>query len=205
MKGLCLNCLNLVKFAGSSLSLAIAVFVIGCSSTSEGVRSTSRGELKSANTGSVDAKSSAVEQEAAYIVEVEFKAQSSRLGDHAQKKIDALYKTVSKPELLKSAKIIAWADEESLANKERKLSFSGTELAKKRAESIQSFLKTKNSKLEFELYNMAKRPGTFSEFVESADARIKKSLERAGISTTEERSTPKARRVIVMLLMGEGL
>lgn len=183
--------------------LVLTSFLVGCSSTPKDVGNAAQGEGKPANTASIEAKQLAAEQEAAYVVEIEFKAKSSKLGHGAREKIDALYKTVSRPERLKGAKIISWADDEYPSKKERKLSYNSTELAKKRGEAVQNFLNKRSPNMEFELYNMAKRPGTFSEFVGSADARIKDSLERAGISTTAEKATPKARKTIVMLLMGE--
>ncbi len=187
----------------ATLPLASAALMTACSSSPKDVGNAAQGEGKPANTASIEAKQLAAEQEAAYVVEIEFSKKSSKLSAASREKIEALYKTVARPERLKGVKVIAWADDEYPSKKERKLSFNSTELAKSRAEAVQNFLKKRNTNLEFELYNMAKRPGTFSEFVGTADARIKDSLERAGISTTAEKSTPKARKTIVMLLMGE--
>ena len=181
-----------------------ALALTACSSTPKEVGNVARGEPKPTTTASIEAKQVAAEQEAAFVVEIEFSAKSAKLGAAARAKVDALYKTVATPDRLKSVKVISWADDEYPSKRERKLKREEMDLAKRRGEAVQNYLKSRNGKLEFELYNMAQRPGTFSEFVGSADARIKNSLERAGVSTTEEKSTSKARKVIVMLLMSEG-
>ncbi len=190
----------MTKFATFSV---LTLVLASCSSTPKEVGNAARGEAKPTTTASIEAKQIAAEQEAAYVVEIEFAPKSAVLGPSARSKVEALYKTVSRPQHLKGVKVISWADDEYPSKRERKLNRVGMDLAKRRGEAVQNFLKMRNSNLEFELYNMAQRPGTFSEFVGTADARIKNSLERAGVSTTEEKITSKARKVIVMLLMGE--
>ena len=194
----------MIRFMTSAMMIAaFSLLACACSSTPKEVGNIARGEPKSTTTASIEAKRLAAEQEAAYVVEIEFSKDSAVLGSAARAKVDALYKTVSAPNRLKAVKVISWADEEYPLKRERKLKGAEMDLAKRRGEAVQNFLKKRNSNLEFELYNMAQRPGTFSEFVGTADARIKNSLERAGVSTTDEKSTSKARKVIVMLLMSE--
>lgn len=186
--------------------IAIALIVVsisGCKSAPGAVGNVAQGEPKPTTVASIEAKQVAAEQEAAYVVEIEFEKKSAKLGADAQLKIETLMKNVAQPQRLKSAKIISWADREYPSKDEKRLGYDQTNLAKLRGEAVQDFLKQRNAKLDFELYNMARRPGTFGEFMGSADARIKDSLERAGISTTEEKSTSRARKTIVMLLLDE--
>lgn len=179
-------------------AIAFAMLVTACSSAPKEVGNVARGEPKPTTVASIEAKQVAAEQEAAYVTEIDFAKNSARLTSAARSKIESLYK-MADPSRLKSVKVIAWADQEYPKEPEKKLGFGDRELAKHRGEAVQNLIKEKNPKLDLELYNMAQRPGTFSEFVGSADARIKKSLEHAG------QSTSKARKVIVMLLLDEKL
>ncbi|CAN5653586.1 hypothetical protein BH10BDE1_BH10BDE1_26550 [soil metagenome] len=185
------------------ISLATLLLLTACASTPEKVGNVAHGEAKPTTVASIEAKQVAAEQQAAYVVEVEFAHKSSSLSVEAKKKMAAFYENIAEPMNLKVAKVISWSDEEYPAKSSSRLNQKQIGLAKQRAENIETFLKAKNSGLQFELYNMAKRAGSFAEFVGGADARIKDSLERAGISTTNEKATSKARKAIVMLVLKE--
>ncbi len=190
--------------------------ILSCSSTPEQVGNEARGEPKSTTVASIEAKQVAAEQQAPFVVEVEFNKRSNALGPSARARVHALLKSMPAPERLKSVKIVAWGDEEYPSASKRKLSQEQTDLAKRRGESIENFLKEKNTELKVQHYNMAKRPGKISDFFGTDDARIKESLERAGVSTTDgntvnsSTSRPagkpnsKARKAILMLVLEEG-
>ena len=179
-------------------AIVLAMFLAGCSSTPAEVGNVAHGEPKPTTVASIEAKQVAAEQEAPYVVEIIFERNSADLDKAARAKMTAMYKSVPKPELLKSVKVISWADAEYPPKDVKRLTDRQKKLADRRGEAIREFIKTENGKLKFQLYNMAERPGKFGEFVGNSDARIKDSLERAGSTAS------KARKAIVMFIMEEG-
>lgn len=183
----------------SVIVIVMALLEAGCSSTPEEVGNVAKGEPKPTTVASIEAKQVAAEQEAAYVVEIEFPGKSAKIGPAAKDKVEALYKTVPEPERLKAAKIISWGDREYPTTEQKKLSEGDIDLAKKRGEAVQRILKERNAKLEIDLYNMAQRPGAFSKLIGREEARIKESLERA----VGDSSQAKARKTIVLLVLDE--
>lgn len=196
--------------------LVLTSAILGCSSSPERVGNEARGEPKSTTVASIEAKQVAAEQEAPFVVEVEFDKRSDKLSQSARAKMQTLLKSMAAPGRLKGVKIVAWGDEEYPSESKKKLSKEQSDLAKRRGDSIESFLKEKNGNIEFQHFNMAKRPGKVSDFFGTEDARIKESLERAGVSTTDEKQankaasepkskpSSKARKAILMLVLEEG-
>lgn len=184
------------------LILAVPAIVLamsaGCSSTPLEVGNVAHGEPKPTTVASIEAKQVAAEQEAPYVVEIEFRRGSSDASEAARAKVRSLYKSLAKPELLKSVKVISWADAEYPEKSVKRLTDKQKKLADRRGETIREILEAEKADLKFELYNMAVRPGKFGEFIGNSDARIKESLERAGTTTS------KARKAIVMFVMEEG-
>lgn len=193
-----------LRSASALSALTVALLATACSSTPEQVGNVAHGEPKPTTVASIEAKQVAAEQEAAYVVEVLFAKNSAKVSPEAAAKIEAMFKNVPDQKRVKGVKIISWADDEYPSTGDKKLSSTQVDLAKERLESVQRIVKDRHAGLQFELVNMAKRPGPFSKLVGTEDARIKESLERAGVSTTEDKAASKARKAIILLVMKEG-
>ncbi|MGZ5279186.1 MAG: hypothetical protein ACXWC9_04545 [Pseudobdellovibrionaceae bacterium] len=154
---------------------------------------------------SIEAKQLAAEQEAPFVTEVTFKKGSSVLTPDAKQRLETLFKRVQSDQTVEEVKVITWADEEYPAASTKSLSKGQKEVAEDRNKELKRYLNNKNSDLKVSAYNMAERPSAFTNFLGTSDSRIKKSLESAGIPTTEakNKATAKASKAIVMLIMKE--
>jgi hypothetical protein len=179
------------------LAAGAVIAISRCSSTPEDVGNTARGEAKPTTVASIEAKQVAAEQEAPYVVEVGFDRLRSDLKADAREKVSSLYKSVATPDRIKLAQIITWADHEYPSESKKKLGKDQRELAKRRGETLEKYLKEQNPDLKVKLFNMAERPGKIADLLGSEDARVKESLERTGAAA-------KARRAIVLIVMKEG-
>ena len=102
-------------------------------------------------------------------------------------------------------KIITWADQEYPSAVKNKLSLEQQDLAKKRNEKIKTYFKKihPDTADNIELISMAQRPSYMTNLLSSEDARIKRSLESAGIPDSESKAKKgtKASRSIVLILV----
>lgn len=175
-----------------------------CSSTPTDVKNTAHGEQKPASQASIEAKQVAAEQEAPYVTEISFKKGSKDLTKASQEKIEALMKRASQDKEVKTVKVVSWADQEYPGDEKKTLPKDQKELAKNRNEEIKNFLERAKSDLKVETYSMAERPSALNDFLGTDGARIKESLEKTGIATTDKQNamtTSKASKAMVMLVL----
>lgn len=184
------------------------VVLCGCSSTPEAVGNQAQGESQPTTQASIQAKQIAAEQEALYVVEFRFAKADVDLNGDAKKKLDRVLSEFKNSKQPREVKVVSWADAEYPAKADRKLSKAAQELADRRAEAVAAYLAPQLPKVDVERHNMAVRSGAFADLLRTGDARIKNSLERAGIATTEtvrgeseSSSAPKAGRCIVMFVL----
>jgi len=184
------------------LALPLAILAISCSSTPKEVATQTPPYVPQT---SIEAKQVAAEQEAPFVTEVTFKKGSSELTTDAKQRLETLLKRVQGDQSIEEVKVITWADEEYPAASKKSLSKGQKEVAEDRNKELKRYLNDKDSKMKVSAYNMAERPSAFTNFLGTSDARIKKSLETAGIPTTESqnKATAKASKAIVMLIMKE--
>ncbi|MEZ0391507.1 MAG: hypothetical protein ACAH59_04780 [Pseudobdellovibrionaceae bacterium] len=182
--------------------LPLAIAISACSSKPAAVDNQSMGEAKPTE-ASMEAKQVAAEQEAAFVTEISFAKGSSTLGKEAKSKLSKLFDKVSEGQDIQSAKVITWADENYPSDSKKSLSQSQQDLVKKRNDAIKDFISKEDKDLDLDFFNMAERPGSASEFFGLPDARIKKSLEDAGIPTTDDQGKGKNRisKSMVMLVI----
>ncbi|MEN0059778.1 MAG: hypothetical protein AAGB31_13140 [Bdellovibrio sp.] len=182
-------------FAKKSLILIFAALGIGACS--------SKDKISKSDTGSsMEAKQVAIEEEAAHVVEFDFKKGSSHLTPAAKSDIKKLISNARSQGAIKEIKVITWGDSEYPSVHTRKLASGDVKLVQERNKSIQKYINTQDKKYDVELYSMAERPGLIQEMLNTSDARIKKSLETAGVPTTDTavKTPSKASKSIVMVI-----
>ncbi|MFA6239065.1 MAG: hypothetical protein WC635_17130 [Bacteriovorax sp.] len=155
-------------------------------------------------TPSQEAKQLASEQDTNLVTEFDFKKGSEELTPASKQQLRDLSKKAMAKGKIELIRVITWADEEYPTASQRKLSREQLDLAKNRNEEIKKFLnEISGEKIEgdIQLISMAQRPGFFKDLLSSDDAKIKKSLETAGIPTTEggTRKGAKSSRSIVLI------
>jgi hypothetical protein len=100
-------------------------------------------------------------------------------------------------------KVISWADAEYPSINTKKLSAEERKVADQRNGAIKSYIDQQKTHINVNTYSMAERPNALKEFIGTSEAHVKKSLEQAGIPTTQ--TSPefpsKASKAIVMVIM----
>jgi len=150
---------------------------------------------------SAEAQRVAAAEDAAQVAELSFPKGSAQLSETAKQDLRRLIDE-AKGKDVKEVKVISWGDEEYPSKSEKKLSSSERDLVKKRNEAIKDYVKTYHRGLDVDTYSMAERPGALKELFNTSDARLKKSLETAGIPTTGSPSTApsKASKSVIMVI-----
>lgn len=181
-----------------TLTLFLPLLLIACASHKAEENKTASESAQP----SQEARFAANQNNAAYVAEVVFAKGSSRLSPAARKNIRDLMGKIKTGDV-KEIKVVAWSDEEYPSVHTRKLSDREKNLARDRAENIKSKLEAGSAKIE--ILNMAERPGALGSLLQSDDARIKKSLEIAGIPNTDTavKAPSKAGHGIVMVILQE--
>lgn len=152
---------------------------------------------------SIEAKQLAAESEASDVVEVEFNKGQTQLSVDAQKRIDALIAKANTKGKIDEIKVLVWADREYPSVHTEELSKDQRKLADKRGKEIKNHLKTIADSSDVDVHSMAERPGLLAEWMGTTDARLKRSLEVAGVPNTDTsvKAPAKASRAIVMVLL----
>lgn len=180
------------KIVGIS-SLAIAALIVGCSSSAK---------KEATNTTSIESKQVAMEQEASYVTEFSFNKGSAALTGTAKDEMRRMINQAKEKGEIKELKVITWGDSEYPSTNTKKLSSAEIDLVKKRNKAISDYAKTVIEGIDVDTHSMAERPGALKELFNTSDAQIKKSLETAGIPTTDTavKVPSKASKSIVMVI-----
>lgn len=139
-------------------------------------------------------------EDAAVVTEFKFQKGSSRLDETAKADLRRIINEAERKGELKELKVVTWADMEYPSSSDKKLSKAQVDLVKKRNESIKEFVKSYDSKIDVDSYSMAERPNKVEEIFKTSDARIKKSLEDAGIphSDSDWKHPSRASKSVIM-------
>ena len=156
-----------------------------------------------APTSSIEAKQLAAEQEASYVTELNFSKGKSQLNADAHTRLSKIVNQARAHGTIEDVKVISWADSEYPSVNTGKLSSNQRKLAESRNEEIKRFLKNLERDVKVTTYNMAERPGSVATMLGTSNAKIKKSLEVAGIPNTDTtvKLPAKASRAIVMVML----
>ncbi|MFM6928779.1 MAG: hypothetical protein ACKOX6_09950, partial [Bdellovibrio sp.] len=148
------------------------------------------------------AQQTAQKEDASYVTEFSFKKGSAVLTENAKSDLRRVISDAKQNSKIKEVKVITWSDSEYPSSRTKKLSSSERDLVKKRNDAIRDYMKSYSNRLDVDTYSMAERPGVLQEMFNTSDARIKKSMQDAGIATTESpyRSAPKSSKSVVMVV-----
>jgi outer membrane protein OmpA-like peptidoglycan-associated protein len=161
------------------------------------------------NTPSMEAKQLANEQETSLVTEFNFKKGKETLSLNSKKKLEEISKKALKKGKIEMIKVITWADQEYPSVKRKNLSSDQISLVQNRNTEIKNYLEklipSDNVTGSIELISMAERPTFMKKLISADDARIKRSLESAGIPTTDgiAKKGYKSSRSIVLILLKE--
>ena len=125
---------------------------------------------------------------AANLGEVEFVAGSDQITDQGRAEIRNVIDEARQKGELDYVNVLAWSDQEYPAAKTSQ-SKAEVSLAKRRIEHLQAFLKNELKIKNVSGFNMAERPGKFKEFLNTKEARVKKTTEVAGAAPVQENDT----------------
>jgi hypothetical protein len=152
---------------------------------------------------SVEAKEVAAQENAAFVVEVEFPRTHAALTKKATDQLDQFLAKVHKAGKIAEFKVVSWGDVEYPSPATKKLSKSEQRLADHRNKSVQVFLQAQAHDTKVSAYNMTTRPNVFQDWLNTADAEVKKAFEVAGIPNSDSsvKIPSKARRTVVMAVL----
>lgn len=190
--------------------LLLALIVVSCSSKpakDPGSNTTSVKKAQETKTVSMEAKQLASEQESKFVTEINFDKTKANISKQAKDDLKELYQKASKKGKIDEVQVITWGDQEYPSVHEKRLSKKQIDLVEKRNQTLKNYLigLTKDN-VDVETHSMAERPGTLKRLFDSEDARIKKSLETAGIPNTDTsvKVPGKASKSVVIFIMEEG-
>ena len=193
------------KYVSSAIALTALSFFLGaCSSHPTEAEIAAPQQKKAAAPGaSIEAQQVAAEQKADFVGEITFSKKQKTLSPANQSVIEKLLKDAHGRGKIQEVRVITWADSEYPSINTKKLSNPDQRLVKERNEAIESFLKSQTSDLKIKSYSMAERANSLKDFIGSAESRIKKSLEVAGIPTTDTsvKYPSKASKSILLIMM----
>ena len=129
--------------------------------------------------------SAANEVKAHQFVEINFKPGTHSISESSKRSLDRLMASSLNEGEIDEILVMSWADNELPSAQRKTLSKNEIELAKKRNQTVEKYLKQKRS-VDVDLYNMAEQPNVFAKWFNTTDARLKKSLVAAGLPTTAD-------------------
>ena len=182
------------------LVLIAGFYLVACSSEP---KQSEMSEVPKPAPTSLEAQQMAAEQQASYVTELSFAKNSTQLNEANKSKIQQIVGQAERDGKVKEVMVITWADLEYPSVHTKKLSSSDRQLVKNRNKSIENFFETMPGNMKVSFHSMAERPNTLKEMLSTTDARIKKSLEVAGIPTTDTtvKVPSKASKSIVMIFL----
>lgn len=186
--------------AGLTAGVLAAVLGTGCGTWNKHAEVDSKAAASEQAPESVQA---AAKMNASLVTEVSFGEASADLTDDARTALKNMVADAKKRGEIDEIKVVAWADQEYPANQQSQLSRADRELAKRRADSVEQYLKNALEVSDVDTYNMAERPNSLENLLNTSDAQVKNGMEAAGIPTTasEARELGKASRAVVMVIM----
>lgn len=160
---------------------------------------------KDASNVSQESKHVAIAQDASYVTELSFDESSANLDSSSKKKLDEILSRAKSDGKIDEVKVISWSDREYPTEKRGKLSKAQNELAERRANNIKKYLMGADQSLDVDTYNMAQRPNAVSKLFNTDNAKIKKSLEAAGIAhdRSDNDYPTKAGKSTIMVILKE--
>ena len=182
----------------------MALLLSACSSHPTEAEIAAPQQKKAAAPGaSIEAQQVAAEQKADFVGEITFSKKKKSLSPNNQNIIQKLMKDANGRGKIQEIQVITWADAEYPSVNTKKLSNADQRLVKDRNAAIEKYLKTQKGDVKIKTYSMAERANALKDFIGSSESRIKKSLEVAGIPTTDTsvKFPSKASKSILLIMM----
>jgi hypothetical protein len=149
-----------------------------------------------------ETKAVAQQNEVSYVADVKFAKGSAVLDDTAKAELDRVIAGAAAAGKIDEIKVLSWADAEYPADVQKALPKAQRDLASRRNRAMNDYIKAKTSGVDIDTYNMAERPNSLEKLFNTSDARIKQSLERAGMpDTATARVSANSSKSTVMLIM----
>lgn len=186
---------NSMKKIMIPMTVAVMSAMVGCAST----KPVERTNDQATTANRVDNKIGQ-QTDASWYTEVTFDKGSASLDAADREALDSLVQKSMDSGKVDEIKIISWADQE-YPGKKTKVPESQKNLADNRNTRIKNYLKATYPSLDFAVYNMAERPNAIQELFNTSDAKIKKSMERAGISVDSDNRVNYAKKESTALVL----
>ncbi len=149
-----------------------------------------------------ETKAVAKAEDVSYVTDVKFAKGSDAISTAARADLDRLLANAAAAGKIDGIKVLTWGDAEYPADAQKELPRAQRELVNKRNRAMKDYIKAKTNNVSIDTYSMAERPGAMAKLFNTSDARLKKSLERAGMpDTTTARTNANASKSTVMLVM----
>ena len=171
-----------------SITVLAAVVLALASSRPRATSTSASPPIPKATTTPIGAEARVVAQEerASFVTEVSFVPKSFALTADTKQKLSRALLKASTSGRIEKIHLIVWADREYPSSKRQNLPLDQVRLADRRAKAINDYLKERSPGSITDAFNMAERPGALQSILATADARIKRTLESAGIRTTAD-------------------
>ncbi len=186
------------------LTLFLVYALVGCSSSPKEAEIQLPAKHKSITaTVGIETSQVAAEQNADFVIELVFRKKDVELSKENQVRFrDFLSRAFKKGEV-SEIKVISWADVEYPSSSQKKLPGDQQKISNDRNKSIKSFILGMKQETKVETFSMAERANSLKEFIGTSEARVKNSLELAGIPTTESpiKFPSKASKSIILIMM----
>lgn len=178
--------------------LLLPLLIVACASNP-----TNKEADQKAQTVSMESKQLANEAETSFVTELEFQKNKTGLTKTARNDLKALVNKARAKGKIDEVKVITWADSEYPSVYDKKLSYKQQDLVKKRNRNIENYLEKVSKGTDVESISMAERPNALAKLFATDEAKIKRSLETAGIPNTDTsvKVPGKASKSIVILIM----
>lgn len=151
-----------------------------------------------------ETKQAAQQTGAASVSEIKFDKGSAVMSAAAKKELAAIITNAQKKGTLKEVQVAVWADQE-YPQKGTEVAQPQVDLASKRAENVESYLKDQFKVSSVKTLNMAERPNVVQDTVNTPSAKTKDALENTGAAPTASNQTGlfglkgKASHAVVMI------
>lgn len=178
-------------------ALAVLTVMVACANSPQKTNS----RTAAVTAGRSVTNQAAKEVKAHDFVEITFEPGSSTLTESSRTAINDLLAQAGRSGKIDEVMVLSWADEEYPSEASKKLSKSQRDLAARRNTAVEKQVKANDDDLDVDSYNMAKRPNVVSKWLNTNDAKLKKSLVAAGLPTnTDDPQYPsKASHAVVLV------
>lgn len=138
--------------------------------------------------------------DASFVTEIVFNKGSSELTADGKSQLRDILTAAQSRGKIEEVKVLAWADAEY--PKKGRLGKDASKLADERTQEIEGYIDDNLKDIDVDDYNMAESPDQIEKLFNTSDARVKKSLERAGLSQPKKTGMPaKSSRALVMVIV----